>query len=356
MTIIRIIGNNLGGGARKHCYLLNSHLEKIGRSTLTFIPKAPFDDPYSDQDKLPIPYRNTRNWILVAFILFKMRHSIDYVHLHLRNVSIIFSPILRILKIPYVITIHAPNQTISGLRQHIASKLYKNSIINAKLVIFVSEFVKDQVLTTLSILDQELMLAVIHNGSEDANMIRPADSPKPNTIRIVVVGELTARKGIELYWDLIPKLGYSPKHFEFHFFGEGPLRKTLEDLRLHTPENVKVVLHGYQRDPSKIYCRADIHCILSANEAFGRVITEAMAYAIPTIARSSGAFSEIISNKKNGWIVNSIEDAARILLSVSSDDIRQAGKNSRRTYETKFTEKIFAEKTIASIDEKIPKH
>lgn len=347
--IIRIIGNNLGGGARKHCYLLNAYLESIGKRSLTFIPKAPFEDPYSDNDKVPFLYKNSRNWFKAAIMIYRLRLSTDYVHIHLRNVAIIFAPIVKALNVKYVVTVHAPNQSKNGIYQIILSNLYKYSLINANLVIFVSDYVQKQVCESLHITKRD-HFKTIYNGSEEAVNFRKAKCASSNTIKIVVVGELTLRKGIESYKSLIPKLAHKLRRYEFHFFGEGPLKKSLEEASLKAPSNVSVSIHGYQTDPSKIYSIADLHCILATNEAFGRVITEAMAYSIPTLAISSGAFPEIITDKKNGWIAESIEHAANTLNSLSSNDLAQAGKLARITYENEFSEKIFSSKTIDEIE------
>ncbi|MCS0010189.1 hypothetical protein NB578_12455, partial [Vibrio parahaemolyticus] len=87
--VVRIVTNNLGGGARIHCYQLNKALEENNIHTVTFIPKAPFPDTYSDREFVGMEYYHNLSFWKILHFCFKNRKRIRYIHTHLRKSDII---------------------------------------------------------------------------------------------------------------------------------------------------------------------------------------------------------------------------------------------------------------------------
>ena len=350
--IVRIVGNNLGGGARKHCFLLNRHLMSIGREIKTFIPRAPIRDIFSDRESVEMDYVNTRNWLSVILFLLKRRGSIDYVHLHLRNVCIVFSPILILLKLPYVVTIHTTMPDVVGIKEVFLRKMYRYALTYAKENIFISEYIRSVILRDLDL--NLINGVVVPNGSEEAAFIR--NHNKSGRLSICVVGELTERKGIK---DL-PYImnGLELKIFReivFNIYGDGPLRNVLTQYANNNDANrrVKVFLHGYVGEISDIYGENDINIILSKNEAFGRVVTEAMAYGVPTIAQNFGAFPEIINSGVDGFLCDGLPEIIEKIIELEKDRdaLVSLGKAARIKYVKCFTDEIFLKNTMRILND-----
>lgn len=78
-------------------------------------------------------------------------------------------------------------------------------------------------------------------------------------------------------------------------------------------------------------------------EPFGMVMIESMACGTPVIAHPMGSVPEIIEHGKNGFIVNTVEEAVRVIKKLDSFD-RQ---NVRRSFEERFTAERMAKEYVA---------
>lgn len=76
----------------------------------------------------------------------------------------------------------------------------------------------------------------------------------------------------------------------------------LEDIVQTEGLNSQINFLDFVEDPQKIYRESDIILVCSRNEAFGRVVTEAMSYGIPVIATRSGGIPEIINDNESGLL------------------------------------------------------
>lgn len=84
----------------------------------------------------------------------------------------------------------------------------------------------------------------------------------------------------------------------------------------------------------RYYREATVFCMPSRNEPFGVAYVEAMAYALPIVATEIGALPDMVSNGKNGFLVQpgDIESLAQVLDNLLSDPRKRArfGKISWR--------------------------
>jgi glycosyltransferase involved in cell wall biosynthesis len=346
--VLRIVGNNRKGGARKYCWLLNAHLEAMGQRTLTFIPRAPEPDELSDAESVPFDYRHFRSdaaWL--GFILRK-RADIRYAHLHLRNVIMLGAPLLRLLGVPYVVTCHAAIGAPKGLRGALQARSYLRALSGARGVIFISDFVRADTLAKLGVTGLPVPDAVIHNGSE-TSAVRGGGGDGAR-LRIVVVGELSARKQIGVYPRLVEMLREAGqgREVEVTFFGRGPLEGVVRGMAAEGMRGGVSVRHGgYAGSLDEVFGQADLHLILALDEAFGRVVTEAMAYGVPTMALRAGAFPELITDGVDGMIVDSAEEAAVRIAALDAVALAAMGEAALRTFEARFT---IARSTGATVD------
>jgi len=80
-------------------------------------------------------------------------------------------------------------------------------------------------------------------------------------------------------------------------------------------------------------------------EAWGRVITEAMACGLPVVCHNRGGYAEIIEDGRNGFLFDTQQEALEILLKLKEDpELRErVGKEARRTAEELFSDAVRSE-------------
>jgi glycosyltransferase involved in cell wall biosynthesis len=345
--VVRIVGNNGGGGARIHCFQLNRALEAAGVATTTFIPAPPRSDPFTSADHVGMDYRHEIGLAAMIRALWPVRRQIAFVHSHLMRATLRGALLARLFGVPHVVTLHSPLwEGRPSRRDRLARIAWRRAVGGADLVIAISRYIQDTAISQLG--DPPLRrIAVVYNGSDDLAEPGAVKGSEP-TLRIAIVGELTDRKGMADLLELVGRVERGPAadRVRFHVYGDGPWRD-----RLAAASGRTLFVEGYRGDVRDIYSCSDLHLILSRTEAFGRVVSEAMAFSVPTVAYRSGAFPELIENEADGMLANSFEALLDIVerLALNPERVRALGAAARRTFEARFTVERFAESTIAAL-------
>jgi glycosyltransferase involved in cell wall biosynthesis len=157
---------------------------------------------------------------------------------------------------------------------------------------------------------------VIYNGVDLRHF--SAGTPDPHgrqrlglpTDRPIVLfaGRLECGKGPDLF---LEAAAHIQKHLPAAYFvmaGEGPLRPTLEARANQAGLPLRFV--GYQAEilPLLRLCSAVV--VPSRQEAFGRIVIEAMAVQVPVIATRVGGIPEVCLDRKTGLLVPPEDPAA----------------------------------------------
>jgi len=127
--------------------------------------------------------------------------------------------------------------------------------------------------------------------------------------RIVLPGRLHADKGqaffIEVVHALVQQYAYAPQQLQVIFAGGGPIATALiEKIRAYNLENHIHISHQIDNKLLLSMLKtANITVIPSINEAFGIVAIEALSQACTIIASCVGGLPEIITHKKNGFLL-----------------------------------------------------
>jgi glycosyltransferase involved in cell wall biosynthesis len=81
------------------------------------------------------------------------------------------------------------------------------------------------------------------------------------------------------------------------------------------------------------------------SEPSGRVVTEAMACALPVVCHESGGYAEVIEHGRNGFLFDTQQEALEILLGLKEDrQLRESvGAEARRTAEGLFSSAVRTE-------------
>lgn len=340
--IVRIIGKNAAGGARKHAYQLNKTLEEKGFKTHTFIPTPPFEDVLSSAHKVPFQYEHSLEiWRLKQFLVNRQK-DIAFVHSHLRNANIMAGCLTKKLKIPHVMTIHGPLfQPPKSLRDRLMISMLRGPMKRSAKTLFISEFVQQEAYRHMGLCVEQVNGAVVYNGSDTEVTKRPSKA-KTGPLKVCVVGELTVRKNIpDLLW-LADQVKTQGLNIEFHVYGKGPFEAALQ-------KHPGILYHGYEKNLEKIFSDKDLHLILSTNEGFGRVITEAMAFFVPTLCYRAGAFPEIITNDVDGVLCDDRQHLLGQLGALTKAKTASLGRAGNQTFHKRFTKDVFCSNTLSEL-------
>ncbi len=185
---------------------------------------------------------------------------------------------------------------------------------------------------------------------------------------VLFCGLKNFEKGALSLLNTIPLLDKELKKLNIMFIGPptkafnitlGKVRKNLENTRIIniTPDNLTGIY-----DKKKIGCfqLADVYCMPSRSEAYGIAYLEAWATKTPIIASNIPAMKEIISEGKNGILVNfdhlkEIKQAVLYLLK-NPKKKHKMGKNGYKKVKKKNSWKRITKETLKIYKELINKN
>jgi glycosyltransferase involved in cell wall biosynthesis len=196
---------------------------------------------------------------------------------------------------------------------------------------------------------------VIHNPvpshpEPSAETVRDAASRwcSPRGARIVTVGSMKAVKNQPLLLRAFAQLDFP--NARLMFVGDGAEREALLSLAEELGVADRVILAGFQPDPTPFYKTADLFVLSSDYEGFGNVIVEALACGTPVVSTDcpSGP-GEILDHGRFGRLVpvgdaNALANAIREALEAPVD--RDALKNRA----AEFSPEIAARKYLDLLD------
>jgi len=137
-------------------------------------------------------------------------------------------------------------------------------------------------------------------------------APRPPTIFIGAVAELTKNKGITFLIDASKVIASSPAPPPFHLFiiGDGEGRDALEaKIRSMGLERI-VTLFGFNPDARRLLKGLDIFVLPSLKEGLPYAVMEAMSAGIPIITTRVGGLPDLITSGKDGMLVPPKDSAA----------------------------------------------
>ena len=198
--------------------------------------------------------------------------------------------------------------------------------------------------------------AVIPDVSQDR--IRPALSNPDDPVRLLFVGRLVERKGVEVLVRALARLRHA-RDAELVIVGSGnredSVRRTaaLEGVSDHVHFRGFVTAERLAQE----YADADIFVLPAVvdsrgdTEGLGVVLLEAMAYERPVVASRAGGIPDIVIDGETGWLSDpgDSEVLARRILQVISDpdEARRVAAQGKRRAEARFSWDRILEETGA---------
>ncbi|MEO0759780.1 MAG: glycosyltransferase [Cyanobacteria bacterium J06648_16] len=165
----------------------------------------------------------------------------------------------------------------------------------------------------------------VHGSSIDcerfglaASTLSAAQIEQGDTVRLLTVGRLTEKKGIEYGIRAVARLVSAGFQVRYHIVGEGPLRAELTQLiRAVGLENC-VYLLGSQPQPAIVAQLRQAHiflapCVTAQNgdqDAPVNTLKEAMATGLPVVSTWHGGIPELVEDGVSGYLVPERDAAA----------------------------------------------
>jgi len=160
-------------------------------------------------------------------------------------------------------------------------------------------------------------LKVIYNGVGiplEAPTVRQRSEDKarlgfdPDDFLLAFVGRVSSEKGLRYLIDALPRM---QSNVRLVVVGEGPERESLQSGVEAMGLGHRVKFVGNMDDPEPAFRAADVVVVPSLwNEAFGRVVVEAMGCGTPVIATRVGGMAELFDHERQGLYVDKADTGA----------------------------------------------
>lgn len=127
--------------------------------------------------------------------------------------------------------------------------------------------------------------------------------------------------------------------------GDGHQMEDYKQLVVELQIKDHVIFAGYQNKIENYYALFDVFCLVSAYEAFGLVLAEAMLHKLPVVATKVGGMQYIVDDNKTGFLVDkfdvkTISEKIEILC-LDADLRKQFGENGYDKAMINYTEERY---------------
>lgn len=194
------------------------------------------------------------------------------------------------------------------------------------------------------IINKDRLIKMVELGIQmpnDKKKLR--ESRNSDTVELIFVGRLIAKKGIYFLMDVIEKIPRNIK-YQLSIYGDGPLKTELEHWIEKCNLTEKVVCKGNisHKEMLEKYKDADIFLITSLRETGGTVLLEAMENLLPIVGFNASFCAELAQYKCGLFVdvkqplENIINDFQSSLLTlILNENMRnQLGRNGEKYAET----------------------
>ena len=165
-----------------------------------------------------------------------------------------------------------------------------------------------------------------------------------DSLQLLFVGRLEGLKRVEDGLLALKILVEKSINIHFNIVGDGVQKQNIEKLIKENNLSKSVTLHGHVSDTlclEQLYRQSDVFVFPSVSEGTPKVLAEAMSYgAIPIAVRDTGSIRHIISDGKNGFLVDSYSPeqiADKIRLILDSKEIQKNMQNYCYQYAKQHT-------------------
>ncbi|MDA4118724.1 MAG: glycosyltransferase [Thaumarchaeota archaeon] len=250
-----------------------------------------------------IPYIVTpTSFPAVASIIREFRPDVSvcmHLVLNTTNSAVLAS---RLASVPALLGIRGPRLSFGSSFPNAGKQIFMKTV--GKLSISLSSRILfDCKASMMSVPDRSIdSKSVILYDGVDTKKYTPREKTTGG-LTVTFVGSLTPTKGLVHLVRAMPEIIASNKDVQFLLVGEGMQRSFLEGLvrRLGVERSVRFL--GYRNDIPDILRETDVFVLPSVSEGVSTALLQAGACARPAVASKLGGNLEVISDGKDGYLV-----------------------------------------------------
>lgn len=246
------------------------------------------------------------------------------------------------------------NENRSFLSKKIFTIGHWLTIIFAHAVIAVSEKVKDEIISLPLVKKSKIFL--IYNGVSHIDFLERFNARAliggeiSEKFWIGTIAELHMNKNLHNLVRAFSGIVKTHPDAGLIIIGEGEDRKSLESLISELNLTKKIHLLGFHNDAHTLLKAFDVFTLVSRTEAFPYVLLEAGLAQLPVLASRVGGIPELITNGKNGLLVepNDVKAIQAAIENLLKDSAKSAtlGHSLRKTVEEKYMINTMVQMTL----------
>ncbi len=214
--------------------------------------------------------------------------------------------------------------------------LFRQSVRHVHHTIANSAEARDTLVTRYAVAAEKI--SVIHNSlvfpPESAlwrnEPLRAQLGAKPSTFVLLNVAMFRPEKNQR---ELIEIAAGLPLELDWQLWlaGDGPARAACEQLVAEKNLGARVKFLGFHRDPTPLYCAADLAVHASWSEALSNFLIEAQAHGLLAVAYEAQGIRECFRDGRTGWVIARDDRAAfrdTLTRRISEPDIAHAERSA----------------------------
>jgi len=311
---VDIHGDIWGGGQLSFL----SILERIDKTYLKPVVVLPYEGNLSKKTREMgietqiIPFGSIKNtnivinlFSVIRFYLLIKKKKINLIHINALRPMFYVGFAARIAGIPVVW--HARDLRAVAWTDRLLSNFAAHIIAISKIVSDRFPWYKDKP-GRLSIIYNGIEIDKLSPKSKDSRILNEFGIDRDATV-VGLIGHLESRKGHAVFLQAASKVLLEFPKTKFLIVGKDHTENKRNQLELESlvnKINIKdnVIFAGSRQDIVEVISIMDLFVCPFKDEAFGRVVIEAMAMAKPVIGYRSGALPELIKNGETGLLVD----------------------------------------------------
>lgn len=193
------------------------------------------------------------------------------------------------------------------------------------------------------------LATVIRNGVEIPEALPPRTWCPGGTTRLLFIGRLDRKKGIENLFRALSLLQNQTFALEVCGAGQEQYVRALKSQSVFLGISNQVTFAGHVDGDDKLsaFMRADLCVVPSHSENFAMVVAESLAHGVPVVASKGTPWSTLVERNCGEWVDNSPECLAQAILHVCSKPLGDLGQNGRQWMKREYSWRAVAEEMHA---------